>query len=291
VKDLIDEIIAEEFSSPDLELHWLDEDADAAGLEASLEGRVKLGAVTLNEMRESLGLDPYANPAADRPMVLTPTGYVPIEANAGEEDATANANDRSAPTVQKFDSDKPFIFADQPSVGELPLKLRKYGYNPEEPRIPKHNAGGGQWTQVAANDDPNDASDAPDNSSFPVQKYGRGHHWVPRVVFENRNFSKEKDAVFEKSTSGPLADPTINQNTVEHREYNDAINELLDAFLKKNNITDEQMTPAQAGEFVQEVIGSSDPVIRGFVIKIRQEVWRYIRRYGPWRRGGGGEDD
>ena len=26
VKDLVDEIIAEEFASPDLELHWLDED-------------------------------------------------------------------------------------------------------------------------------------------------------------------------------------------------------------------------------------------------------------------------
>ncbi|HEY3792692.1 MAG TPA: phage portal protein, partial [Bradyrhizobium sp.] len=84
VKDLIDEIIAEEFASPDLELTWLDEDeADPKGLEAVLEGRVKLGAVTLNEMRDALGLDPYANPAADRPMVLTPTGYVPIEVGAG----------------------------------------------------------------------------------------------------------------------------------------------------------------------------------------------------------------
>ena len=83
VKDLIDEIIAEEFASPDLELAWLDEDeADPKGLEAVLEGRVKLGAVTLNEMRDALGLDPYTNAAADRPMVLTATGYVPIEANA-----------------------------------------------------------------------------------------------------------------------------------------------------------------------------------------------------------------
>ena len=83
VKDLIDEIIAEEFASPDLELAWLDEDeADPKGLEAVLEGRVKLGAVTLNEMRDALGLDPYANAAADRPMVLTATGYVPIEADA-----------------------------------------------------------------------------------------------------------------------------------------------------------------------------------------------------------------
>ena len=68
VKDLIDEIIADEFSSPDLELAWLDEDeGDPKGLEAVLEGRVKIGAVTLNEMRDCLGLDPYANAAADRP--------------------------------------------------------------------------------------------------------------------------------------------------------------------------------------------------------------------------------
>jgi hypothetical protein len=82
VKDLVDEIIADEFSSPDLELVWLDEDIDAAQAEEHLESRVKLGALTLNELRDSLGLDPYPNAAADRPMVLTATGYVPIEANA-----------------------------------------------------------------------------------------------------------------------------------------------------------------------------------------------------------------
>ena len=60
VKDLVDAIIAEEFSSPDLELAWLDEDEVVPkGLEAVLEGRVKLGAVTLNEMRDALGLDFY----------------------------------------------------------------------------------------------------------------------------------------------------------------------------------------------------------------------------------------
>jgi hypothetical protein len=81
VKDLIDEIVAEEFASPDLELHWLDE--DEGDPETVLEGRLKVGALTLNEMRDALGLDPYDNAAADRPMVLTATGYVPIEANAG----------------------------------------------------------------------------------------------------------------------------------------------------------------------------------------------------------------
>ncbi len=84
--------------------------------EAVLEARVKLGALTLNEMRDSLGLDPYANPAADRPMVLTATGYVPIEANAGGE------ADKSAriPLIQKYD--------------------------PNQPRVPADNPAGGQWT-------------------------------------------------------------------------------------------------------------------------------------------------
>jgi hypothetical protein len=123
VKDLIDEIVAEEFASPDLELAWLDEDeGDPKGLEAVLEGRVKLGAVTLNEMRDTLGLDPFDNAAADRPMVLTATGYVPIEANAGGQGAGANtgANAPSAPVVQK--------------------------YSPDQPRAPAGNSDGGQWT-------------------------------------------------------------------------------------------------------------------------------------------------
>ena len=49
VKELIDGILADEFASPDLELHWLDEDEKDP--ETVLEARVKLGAITLNEMR------------------------------------------------------------------------------------------------------------------------------------------------------------------------------------------------------------------------------------------------
>ena len=127
VKDLIDEIIAEEFASPDLELVWLDEDTDAAQAEAQLESRVKLGAVTLNEMRDSLGLDAFANAAADRPMVLTATGYVPIEANAsGEGTNGKGANERAAPVVAKQ-----FLLKD---------------YDPDQPRAPAGDPDGGQWT-------------------------------------------------------------------------------------------------------------------------------------------------
>jgi hypothetical protein len=85
---------------------WLDEDIDAAQAEEHLEARVKLGAVTLNEMRDSLGLDPFANAAADRPMVLTATGYVPIEAGAGGEggNVVAQGQDDSASRTENLKS-------------------------------------------------------------------------------------------------------------------------------------------------------------------------------------------
>jgi hypothetical protein len=113
VKDLIDEIVAEEFASPDLELHWLDE--DEGDPETVLEGRLKVGALTLNEMRDALGLDPFDNAAADRPMVLTATGFVPIEANAGTNAGhpaasgqDANAETQSAKlALLKASSDDP----------------------------------------------------------------------------------------------------------------------------------------------------------------------------------------
>jgi hypothetical protein len=119
VKDLIDEIVAEEFASPDLELHWLDE--DEGDPETVLEGRLKVGALTLNEMRDALGLDPFDNAAADRPMVLTATGFVPIEANARQQEAGASgqgANAQSAPVVQKYSPDQPRVSAGNPDGGQ-----------------------------------------------------------------------------------------------------------------------------------------------------------------------------
>jgi hypothetical protein len=119
VKDLVDEIIAEEFASPDLELVWLDEDTDAKEAEAQLEARVKLGAVTLNEMRDSLGLDPFDNSAADRPMVLTATGYVPIEAGVGGEGASPSSADvQATPVVEKYSADQLCVPAGNPGGGQ-----------------------------------------------------------------------------------------------------------------------------------------------------------------------------
>jgi hypothetical protein len=130
VKDLIDEIVAEEFASPDLELHWLDE--DEGDPETVLEGRLKVGALTLNEMRDALGLDPFDNATADRPMVLTATGFVPIEANAGGEGAKTKAGSVAA-NRQTTTPDKP----------SAKLALVKAGTDdPEHPGWPAGSPGG-----------------------------------------------------------------------------------------------------------------------------------------------------
>jgi hypothetical protein len=146
VKDLVDEIIAEEFASPDLKLVWLDEDIDAAQAEEHLESRVKLGALTLNELRDSLGLDPFANAAADRPMVLTATGYVPIEANVSSLGGLPHGSMSShRTTVCRAESDN-----------LTPL----YKYSPHQPRLPAGRPGGGQWTKEDENGAQYAAADA-----------------------------------------------------------------------------------------------------------------------------------
>jgi hypothetical protein len=182
VKDLVDEVIADEFASPDLELLWLDEDSGAAEIEAQFEARVKIGAATLNELRDALGLDPFQNPAADRPMVLTPTGYVPIDAGAGGSSSPGGgaqpANAQAAPAVQKYSPDQPREPAGNPHGGEwtsgggLPT-----GSEADSPDNPKNETP----LRVVANDDPRVLSDAPDPTWAPgarsAQYRPRGGGW------------------------------------------------------------------------------------------------------------------
>lgn len=166
-------------------------------------------------------------------------------------------------------------------------ELRKAGFNPNEPRVPAGRPDGGQWTSeggLAANDS-EVVSDAPDTTWIPGAQYAAdGHHWVPRKVFQKEPLRPETGKVFEDAKSGPLADNSVNRWNVEHRKYNDAVQEDFDAFLQRNRITSRQMTPDQARQFVDEVLGSADPRIRGMKIKIMRQRLRYFLLRGP--RGG-----
>ena len=150
-------------------------------------------------------------------------------------------------------------------------ELRKYGYNPDEPRVPKHSPGGGQWTREGAQFAQSDAND----SSSILRSRG-GHHFVPGAVFRRLPLKPETMAVFESARTGPL-NAAPHGWSPEHAAYNEAIAEAFRQFLDKNEIEPEDMTPAQAQEFIYEVIGSSDPRIRDFNLKLyRREILYYI---------------
>ncbi len=83
VKDLIDQIIAQEFDAADLEFVFSAEPSiDPQAQEAILSSYTSKGILTINEARAALGRDPYPDAAANKPMTLTGGGYVPLGGTA-----------------------------------------------------------------------------------------------------------------------------------------------------------------------------------------------------------------
>jgi hypothetical protein len=81
------------------------------------------------ELRKSL-----KERSSSRPIAHT-VDHVPIEANAGGQRAKASANDSRSVSVNT-----------QNALHSAKAVLSK-DYDPEEPRVPKHNPGGGRWTR------------------------------------------------------------------------------------------------------------------------------------------------
>lgn len=85
VKEVIDDLLEAEFAAPDLEFCWDEETAVDPKVQADvLTEKVGNGLLTINQALEDMGEQPSDNPAADRLMVKTATGFVPIEANTIE---------------------------------------------------------------------------------------------------------------------------------------------------------------------------------------------------------------
>ena len=80
-KRLLDDVIQGLMGFTDLEFAW-ESPADIDPETQSKIDDVDLGngTRTLNEIRDGRGLDPYANPLANTPLVKTANGYVPIDA-------------------------------------------------------------------------------------------------------------------------------------------------------------------------------------------------------------------
>ncbi|MFH6786307.1 MULTISPECIES: phage portal protein [Methylobacterium] len=85
VKGLIDDVLADDFGAPELEFAWAEDvQIDEARQAEILRGKASSGLMSINEVRAKDGLDPDPSPAANQLMVLTGSGYVPIDANTLE---------------------------------------------------------------------------------------------------------------------------------------------------------------------------------------------------------------
>jgi hypothetical protein len=135
VKRLCDHVIQDLLGHPDLEFAWGDlKPADPAEQAKVIDIYVRDGIYAVNEARALLGLDPV--PGGDTPMIYGAQGAVPL----GDTAKAAGAS-----------------------------SLRKYNPDVEaEPRIPKDETGGGQWTSGGSGGSAT-SSDAEEGPSTPIQ--------------------------------------------------------------------------------------------------------------------------
>ncbi len=102
-----------------------------------------------------------------------------------------------------------------------------------------------------------------------------GHHLVPREVgWGKGGFSKEAIAVFDGAVTGPI--PGGHNFGNGHSDYNKAVKEHFEEFCKKNKISPKNMTAQQARQFVDVVLSSKDPRIRGYLKKVYAKLGRKI---------------
>lgn len=94
--DLINDIITEEFSE-EVEFAWVEEDEIDQKKQAEiLSTYTAAGILSINQARERIGEDPDPDPNANRLMVKTATGYMPIgEAAANSQSTNAHSETTS----------------------------------------------------------------------------------------------------------------------------------------------------------------------------------------------------
>jgi len=152
-------------------------------------------------------------------------------------------------------------------------------YNADEPRVPKGNLDGGEWTRGLEY-----AASATDDWTSVLRRHG-GHHIAPKGVYRKYPFKPETLRVFDNARTGSLKGG--HGWSPEHGAYNLAVREALEQYLEKNNIKPTEMTPEQAQEFIFKIIGSRDPRIRDFNLRLyRREIIHYILRHIPMNPDG-----
>lgn len=87
--DLFNEVIEHHLDEEELEFAWIEEDeVDQEKQSTILTRYAESGIITINQARERLGEEPDPSPNANRLMVKTATGYVPLDGSREAGEAT-----------------------------------------------------------------------------------------------------------------------------------------------------------------------------------------------------------
>lgn len=147
VKQLVDFFIEKYWPGAKVEFAWTDDrQVDQKDQEAVLSGYAKIGAMTINEIRDRLGLDPI--PEGNVLRVMTANGYVKIDANdnapdPGEVFAATTAAAAKAPKPGEPGNDSKNEGAQAAKVAEPFRKGRKAYWQAPAHADPPHQGGPG----------------------------------------------------------------------------------------------------------------------------------------------------
>lgn len=111
---------------------------------------------------------------------------------------------------------------------------------------------------------------------------GVGHHELPQAIYKKLPLPEETRKVFDEATTGPIPSRGHRWDSA-HRDYNEAVGELIENFMAKNNVRPEQMTPEQAESLLKAVRESPDPRIGNYNKGIRMLQFMYRLRTGTLR--------
>ena len=95
-----------------------------------------------------------------------------------------------------------------------------------------------------------------------------GHHYVPKQVFKNMGFPKDVVKFFNKQTTGKI--PGGHGWSKAHKQYNAAVQKLVNQYIKKNGITPCLMDLGEAQDLLKKVKKSKGKAIKSFLFGIKE---------------------
>jgi hypothetical protein len=221
---------------------------------------------------------PFSTPSPGSPSAFDVLGQSPIAA------PVSDGWQRSTPQTS-LQPDRAGNFTSRATVRPAELV-------PEPPKRSSWNAPAGTpdpapWMSSSeSKNDPRVLSDAtPDNDWIPGADYvADGHHEYPRANYKKMPLETRK--VFDEAKTGRLFVHSINGRRhvfdAFHRQYNAGTKDLLNDFMRENNIPDrpDLMTPSHAHRLLQAIAESEDPRIQSYRNFIR------LFKLFPWLRSG-----